>query len=110
VERAGEGTLLLDEVAERALLGHAWPGNVRELRNRIERAAILAAGPVLEPASLAEVRDAAEREHIRRVLLRCGGRVQDAARGLGIARTTLWEKMRRPGVAEAQTGGAAEKP
>jgi len=125
--RAGQTPLSLSEAAERALLGHAWPGNVRELRNRIERAAILAAGPVLEPAdlfpdaapdpggegeaaSLAEVRDAAEREHIRRVLLRCGGRVQDAARALGIARTTLWEKMRRLGLAEAQTGGAAEKP
>lgn len=111
----GEPPRSLSPAAERALLGHGWPGNVRELRNRIERAAILAAGPSLEPAdlfpgeapapaasaeeaSLAEVRDAAEREHIRRVLVRCGGRVQDAARALGIARTTLWEKMRRLGL------------
>ncbi|WP_372623829.1 sigma-54-dependent transcriptional regulator [Falsiroseomonas sp.] len=45
--------------------------------------------------SLAEIRKAAEREHIRRVLERCGGRVGDAARALGVSRTTLWERMRR---------------
>jgi two-component system response regulator AtoC len=32
------------------LLRHAWRGNVRELENLLERAAILADGPVLEPA------------------------------------------------------------
>jgi DNA-binding NtrC family response regulator len=51
-----------------------------------------------EPQSLAAARDTAEREHIRRVLARCGGRVGDAARALGVSRTTLWERMRRLGV------------
>lgn len=59
-----------------------------------------------EPLSLAEARDAAEREHIRRVLARCGGRIGDAATALGIARTTLWERMRRLGLATRQ--GSAE--
>ncbi|PWC28114.1 sigma-54-dependent transcriptional regulator [Teichococcus aestuarii] len=95
-----------------ALLAHRWPGNVRELRNRIERAMVLAEGPRLEPAdlfperqaqeapplSLAEARDAAEREHIRRVLARSGSRVGDAAQLLGISRTTLWERMKRLGI------------
>ena len=31
---------------------HLWPGNVRELRNVIERATILAAGPLIEPKHL----------------------------------------------------------
>jgi DNA-binding NtrC family response regulator len=104
-----------------ALRAHAWPGNVRELRNRIERAVLLSTGATLGVADLfpeslpdpggagtpataaahgpiirlAEARDAAEREHIRRVFLRCGGRTQEAARALGISRTTLWERMRR---------------
>jgi len=30
------------------LVGYGWPGNVRELQNVIERAVVLAAGPVLE--------------------------------------------------------------
>jgi DNA-binding NtrC family response regulator len=55
-----------------------------------------------EPLSLAEARDMAEREHIRRVLARCGGRIGDAATALGIARTTLWERMRRLGLAARQ--------
>lgn len=111
---AGHGDRTLSAEAEAALLAHPWPGNVRELRNRIERAAVLAASARLMPGdlfpdlsaapapgagdadqSLAAARDGAEREHIRRVLLRCEGRIQDAARALGVSRTTLWERMRR---------------
>jgi DNA-binding NtrC family response regulator len=109
--RAGLG-FAPDAVA--ALEAHAWPGNVRELRNRVERAALLAEGPAIgapdlfaekvppAPAvTLAEARDAAERAHIRRVLARCGGRAGDAARVLDVSRTTLWERMRRLGIAAA---------
>ena len=51
-----------------------------------------------EPSSLAEARETAEREHIRRVLARCRGRVGDAAQALGVSRTTLWHRMRRLGL------------
>ncbi len=96
-----------------AALEHAWPGNVRELRNRIERALALARGDWVMPAdlfpevaervasegneraTLAEVRDAAERRQIERVLKETGRQVGETARLLGISRTTLWEKMRR---------------
>ncbi|MBE9605663.1 sigma-54-dependent Fis family transcriptional regulator [Acetobacteraceae bacterium H6797] len=95
-----------------ALMAHEWPGNVRELRNRIERAVVLAEQPAITaedlfpgreappsfPVSLAEAREMAERDHIRRVLARCGGRVAEAAQALGISRTTMWERMRRLGV------------
>ncbi|PWS35244.1 sigma-54-dependent Fis family transcriptional regulator [Falsiroseomonas bella] len=63
----------------------------------VEHAAGAATACTPEPASLAEARDAAEREHIRRVLARCRGKVGDAARALGVSRTTLWERMRRLG-------------
>jgi DNA-binding NtrC family response regulator len=114
----------LSAAAERALLAHGWPGNVRELRNRIERAAVLAPAAVLEVAdlfpdaaptaeemaaddlSLAAAREAAEREHIRRVLARCEGRMQDAAKVLGVSRTTLWERMRRLGLGGERDGAA----
>jgi DNA-binding NtrC family response regulator len=101
-------------LAEEAAAAHHWPGNVRELRNRVERAVALAGGPVLTPADLFpeqtepplgpalaplhEVRDAAERRQILRALDETGGRIGEAARLLGVARTTLWEKMQRLGI------------
>jgi DNA-binding NtrC family response regulator len=96
---------------EAAML-HDWPGNVRELRNRVERAIALAQAPWIAPellfperaasgaaaeefSPLAEVRDRIESQHIRNALERAQGRVEEAARLLGISRSTLFEKMRR---------------
>jgi two-component system response regulator HydG len=95
------------EAAERTLLTYSWPGNVRELFNAVRHGALFSEGEdvdtahlppdVLDPRapsdnplrSLAEV----EREHILRVLQACGGRQAEAARILGIGRTTLWRKL-----------------
>jgi DNA-binding NtrC family response regulator len=107
-------------LAEEIALIHQWPGNVRELRNRAERAVALAQGPWLGPADLfpdlvpeaplsdtgpyvmplSAVRDDAEKRHIQSALQRTGGQVKQAADLLAISRTTLWEKMRRLGLAE----------
>lgn len=101
--------------AEEFALMHHWPGNVRELRNRLERAVALSGGEWLMPGDLfpdkadagstgagfrplSEIRDAAERRQIERALAETSGHVQDAARLLGISRTTLWEKMTRLGI------------
>jgi DNA-binding NtrC family response regulator len=100
---------------------HGWPGNIRELRNRVERAVALASGPWLDPAdlfpdlvprellpdslpSLASVVEAAQRQHIQAVLERTGGQLKKTAELLGISRTTLWEKMRRLGLAPENPG------
>ena len=107
-------------LAEEAALAHDWPGNVRELRNRVERAVALARGAWIMPgdlfpelgregaasemASLAEVKDAAERRQILRALQATEGQVMKAAELLGVSRTTLWEKMRR---LKIETGTAA---
>jgi DNA-binding NtrC family response regulator len=102
--------------AETIALAHHWLGNVRELRNRVERAVALATGPWIAAAdlfpdlelaaapdaslaSLATVRETAERHHIQAALAQTGGQMQKAAELLGISRTTLWEKMRRLGLA-----------
>jgi two-component system, NtrC family, response regulator HydG len=102
--------------AEDAAAAHAWPGNVRELRNRVDRAVALARGPALTAADLfperaggdkaevgfsrlADVREQAERRQIRRALDETGGRMAEAARLLGVSRSTLWEKMQRLGLA-----------
>lgn len=51
------------------------------------------AGAGFQP--LAEIRNAAERRQIERALAATGGHISDAARLLGVSRTTLWEKMTR---------------
>ena len=94
---------------------YQWPGNVRELRNRVQRAAARAAGRCLmpddffpdlaptsarskRPSSLEEARGDAEGREIRRALTESGGVIAAAAAALGIARTTMREKMKRHGI------------
>jgi DNA-binding NtrC family response regulator len=102
--------------AEQAAMAYAWPGNVRELRNRMERALALSNGGGLsgqdlfpemrvgaEPTlsaggSLADVRQAAERQRIVLALAEREGQIGRAAEDLGVSRTTLWEKMKRYGL------------
>jgi len=97
--------------AEQALVNQPWPGNVRQLRNCIERAVALSQAPrigvdALFPAeasdadeaplaTLAEVRDRAERQHIRAVLADVDNRIEEAAKRLGVSRSTLFDKMRK---------------
>ena len=89
------------------LSAYAWPGNLRELRNAIERAVILAVGPVVDTRTLPGRAERAgvalgddvtveviEREHILRVLAR-HGHPEEAARVLGIDPATLWRKRKR---------------
>jgi DNA-binding NtrC family response regulator len=100
--------------AEQALVNQPWPGNVRQLRNCIERAVALSQAPrigvdALFPAeasdadeaplaTLAEIRDRAERQHIRAVLSDVENRIDEAAKCLGISRSTLFDKMRKLGI------------
>jgi formate hydrogenlyase transcriptional activator len=98
----------------KVLMQWSWPGNVRELENLIERSVILSDGPTLR-VPISELRkstadiaapsdhtlDAAEREHIIRVLRETGGQISGpdgAARRLGLKRTTLQSKMQRLGI------------
>jgi len=55
--RPGERIPAISAAAAQLLLTYRWPGNVRELDNLLQRALILASGPVIEP------------EHIRFELL-----------------------------------------
>ena len=99
------------------LAGYAWPGNVRELRNMMQRIALfLAAEPLqaLSPSFVAAVAPELGREESARpaaqspnrqaapapqstaqVLASFGGNRAQAARHLGISRTTLWRKLRQ---------------
>lgn len=47
-QKQAEATLVLDGAAKTKLLAHSWPGNIRELDNVIQRALILAHGPIIQ--------------------------------------------------------------
>ena len=113
-----------------ALLGqHGWPGNIRELRNVLERAALLsdklmlnaediraaigsfsplprdAAPPMIEAQpqeTFAAARERFDRQLISGTLAQCAGKVDEAARRLGLGRSTLYKKMAALGIAESQ--------
>src|SRR5207302_9705744 len=97
----------LSPQAEKALRDYPWPGNVRELRNVLERAQVLSPKSVIDAADLRLQPGAApaaeedltleelERRHIERALRRAGGKVARAAEMLGIARSSLYQKLQR---------------
>jgi transcriptional regulator of acetoin/glycerol metabolism len=49
----------------------------------------------------------AERDHIMGAVNRCGGNLANAAKGLGIGRTTLWRKLKRYGMQVEPEEGAS---
>ena len=97
----------LSESARSVLVRHAWPGNVRELKNTMQRACLLAAGPVigiadlgLTPAPVAASANDPEpdRESIERALAKAGGVLSQAAAELGLSRQALYRRMDRLGI------------
>ena len=105
----------IQQEALHQLQAYDWPGNVRELENVIERAVVLAQGPIITVAelsleapqdkgptvtgdhvvlpanaSLAQI----ERETILQALQRSEGNRQVAARQLGIGVSTLYRKLK----------------
>ncbi len=115
-DRFGRPGLLLSREALAALMNHPFPGNVRELENIIQAAVALAPSEViavedlrLEDAAAGEMAAGSlmplkniEQRHIERVLREVGGNRQEAARILGIDRSTLYRKMQRFATEDAE--------
>ena len=100
--------------AMRTLLDHPWPGNVRELQNVVEYAFAVGRGEALRLEDLPpEFREAkplqsppptrpvsehtAEPDRIRQALAQTSGRIDEAARMLGMSRATFWRKRKKYG-------------
>jgi DNA-binding NtrC family response regulator len=111
--KAGLPQTSLAPAALKLLQEYSWPGNVRELRNVLERALVLGCGQTLGPEHLSLEQGMSlfssdvgnltltdlERLHISRVLQEEHGRVQVAARRLGIGRSSLYKKIKDYGLA-----------
>jgi DNA-binding NtrC family response regulator len=124
----GRKFALADE-ALRTMMRYDWPGNVRELENSVERACALSSGPVLhlgdlptqlqqqglearraatskgepsESGSAPEVKTLAdlEREAILDAIRTLNGDKLQAAKMLGIGKTTLYRKLKEYGIAD----------
>jgi DNA-binding NtrC family response regulator len=123
LERLARSTGVQRNISDDALklmLAYEWPGNVRELENCIERACALSSGPTIHVADLPtsiqnwreQVEPASEKLVARRGILpiaemekqailgaiaQLHGDKLEAARLLGIGKTTLYRKLKEYG-------------
>ena len=92
---------------------HSWPGNVRELKNTVASALAFVDAGVLEPAHLrflvpadeesaldslplgGQLLETLERAAIKQTLAQTRGNKAHAAQSLGIAVSTLYEKLKK---------------
>jgi DNA-binding NtrC family response regulator len=100
-----------EAAAMQTLLEHPWPGNVRELDHSIERAVLMAPGPLVRSADLGlrQVRDGGGRLEdmsledvecflIKKAMTRFDGNVSQAAKALGLSRSALYRRLQRYGL------------
>jgi transcriptional regulator of acetoin/glycerol metabolism len=105
----------LSPAARLALIRHGWPGNIRELVNAIDLAVTLCDDETIEPADLPDFAGARtapaappaslvalrapspeeERAALLGVLAATGWNISEAARRLGVDRTTVHRRMKR---------------
>ena len=113
----GKQVLNCSQNALEALMRYTWYGNVRELENTIERAVVMASGPVISPADLPlklrqeidiSIEEAVasietppktlyehEKQLINKTLQAVKWNKYQAAKLLGITRSTLYSKIQK---------------
>ena len=111
LERSVKG---FDATARNALLTYPWPGNVRELKQKVLSAVLHAEGDMITgselelggertaaPAGFTLKSGEEEKERILRALKQADGNKRQAAKLLGIGRTTLYNKLEEYGIEDA---------
>jgi two-component system response regulator HydG len=114
----GKHVLQCSKSAMELFMDHTWDGNVRELENAIERAVVMASGSVVGPGDLPATLQQRETtvvpkgdapepqltlyEHEKRLIIRTlktvRGNKYQAAKKLGITRSTLYSKIEKYGL------------
>ncbi len=102
--------LKLASSATKALTNYTWPGNIRELKNIIERVIAIHKREIIDASiinlMLEDSDDCTiptqlipnELEEIKQALTLTKGKYAEAAKILGISRSTLWRKLKRLGL------------
>ena len=117
VRKFGRSQVSLSPEAVRRVSQYQWPGNIREIRNVSEQLAVLCEGDIvsgedvtmvlpeefglsrsmpLTETGMPTLRNL-QKQQIAEVLARAASR-QEAARILGISKTTLWRKCKEMGL------------
>jgi len=106
-----KGAMSIQAATMRRLQSYTWPGNVRELQHAVERAVILSEGATLmtedfpreihafepmEPTPATTLNmESVEKQMIQQAIKRCKGNLTQAAKELGMGRSTLYRKLER---------------
>jgi formate hydrogenlyase transcriptional activator len=116
-KKLGKEVRGISQKSMECLAGYSWPGNIRELQNVVERAVVLAGGPIVNvdesmvrsdgPASdpTVDTLENVERNHILRALNETDWVVhgrKGAAEILGINPSTLRSRMEKLGIKKQQ--------
>ena len=113
--KSGKPIQTIGRAALDILMNYHWPGNIRELRSCFEYAVVACPGPFIEPehlpapmqqarlplaepsAALASLNEL-KKQRLVEALRESGGNQSEAARRLGISRTSVWNQMKRFGL------------
>jgi two-component system, NtrC family, response regulator AtoC len=112
-QRFGKNVISINRDALFGLMHYDYPGNVRELENIVQHGVLLADGDVITKTSLPPQvfqrvqltisgpksdqvvsMQKAEEDLIKNALLKFDGNQTEAAKSLGISRSTLWRKIK----------------
>jgi transcriptional regulator of acetoin/glycerol metabolism len=111
-KQTGKSDLSIDEQARQALTNYHWPGNIRELENILERAASVCEGSIityqelpavifpegnLSPEKIPMIKQT-EMSLILEVLSATNGNIKQTAERLGVARSTIYRKLKQAGI------------
>ncbi len=111
-KKEGKPPIKLSEEAIEFLKEHPWPGNIRELKNLTERITSLCDTQEVtvamlpyymeeekrEITSLKKAKEKFEKDYLLQTLKACRNRIGEAAKLLGIDRTSLFRKLKRYGI------------